>query len=97
VVTEAMALGLLVATTRTGCALDLIVDGENGILADFDNPVSLASRIGECLGALDSIGRRSRQSVRHLTWDYVAKRTIEAYVRTLEEPGAPGAVSSGDC
>jgi glycosyltransferase involved in cell wall biosynthesis len=84
VVAEGMAVGLLVVTTRTGCALDHFVDGENGIFVDFDSPFAVAARMSDCLSRIDAIGQRARQAVRHLTWEYVAKRTSEVYRRALE-------------
>jgi glycosyltransferase involved in cell wall biosynthesis len=83
VTVEAMAVGLLVATARTGCALDLVVDGENGILVDFDSPAAVAGRIGDCLRQMDRIGQRAQRSVRQLTWEYVAGRTAKVYERAL--------------
>lgn len=87
VVTEAMAVGLMVVATPTGCASDLIRDGDNGVLVNFDHSMVAAQRIVAAATAIDSIGKLARESVVHLTWDWVATRTIAVYERLLDSPG----------
>jgi glycosyltransferase involved in cell wall biosynthesis len=79
VVTEAMAVGLMVVATPTGCAPDLIRDGDNGVLADFDDSMAAAQKITAATSRIDSIGKLARESVGHLSWDWVAARTIGVY------------------
>jgi glycosyltransferase involved in cell wall biosynthesis len=42
---EAMAAGVPVVTTRVGQAAELVVDGENGLLADVDDVDRLAEAV----------------------------------------------------
>jgi glycosyltransferase involved in cell wall biosynthesis len=83
VITEAMAVGLMVASTPTGCVPDLIRDGDNGVLVDFEDSVAAAEKIAAALPRIDSIGKLARESVRYLSWDWVATRTIAVYERLL--------------
>jgi glycosyltransferase involved in cell wall biosynthesis len=65
---EAMATGVPVVTTRVGQAAELVVDGENGLLADVDDVEALASgvlRIYEdpsLRGRLRAVGRMTAEA-----------------------------------
>ena len=79
VITEALASGIPVIATRTGCATDLIDDGVNGYLVDHD-PVMIGDAL-ERIAATDvsEWRERCRASVSHLTW----RATAERYVALL--------------
>ena len=44
-VLESMAAGVPLVTTRVGQASDLVVDGDNGLLADVDDVPALAAAV----------------------------------------------------
>ena len=46
---EAMASGCLIVGSRTAPVEEVIVDGENGVLVDFFDPVALAERVSDVL------------------------------------------------
>lgn len=67
VVNEAMAAGLpVLVSERTGCAYDLVVDGENGYRFDPDAPDQLAELMVHMThpeADLETMGRRSREII----------------------------------
>ena len=81
VVTEALASGIPVIATRTGCASDLIDDGVNGYLVDRD-PATIGHALERiAVTQVDEWRERCRASVTHLTW----RATAERYVALLRE------------
>ncbi|MDQ0613761.1 glycosyltransferase involved in cell wall biosynthesis [Microbacterium sp. W4I4] len=76
VIAEALASGLPVIATRTGCAPDLIVEGETGYLVDRD-PVMIADRL-ERIAATDveEWRVRCRETVAGLAWPIVAAQYL---------------------
>ncbi|WP_238474840.1 glycosyltransferase [Azospirillum cavernae] len=57
---EAMALGCVVVGSDTAPVRDVIRDGENGLLADFFTPETIADRVVDVLrdpGAFAALGR----------------------------------------
>jgi glycosyltransferase involved in cell wall biosynthesis len=73
---EAMAAGVPVVTTRVGQASELVVDGENGLLADVGDDEALAAAVVRLAG--DSIlGTRLRG---------VGRMTAEAYAEERLDP-----------
>jgi glycosyltransferase involved in cell wall biosynthesis len=90
VILEALASGLPVIATRTGFAAEIIVDDVNGYLVERD-PHELAVRF-EHLAAQDlaTWRARSRASVEHLSWGWVAERYIDLAQQILSErPNQP--------
>ena len=60
---EAMSTGCTIVGSSTAPVCELIENGETGILADFFDPFSLATRIGEALddkGQAEMLGRAAR-------------------------------------
>ena len=82
---EAMASGLPVITARVAGAADLIIDGVNGLLLDDPrNASELAAKISLLLSDAqlrETMGKRARIAVEKLSWDEVARRTLEVYTR----------------
>jgi glycosyltransferase involved in cell wall biosynthesis len=62
-VLESMATGVPLVSTRAGQAPDLVVDGENGLLADVEDPAALAAAL-ERIRADPSLVSRLRESGR---------------------------------
>ncbi|MEJ1088252.1 glycosyltransferase family 4 protein [Microbacterium sp. Mu-80] len=85
VITEALASGVPVITTRVGCAPDVIVDGENGYLTDRD-PASIGELM-ERIAATDVTDWRDacRASVEQLTWRATAQKYVELLTRVVPE------------
>jgi UDP-glucose:(heptosyl)LPS alpha-1,3-glucosyltransferase len=87
VVTEAMACGLPVVTTRAAGAAELVVDGQTGYV--LDAPVD-ESRLRERMHALAAdpalrrrVGDAAARAMTEYSWDRVAERTVEIYERAL--------------
>ncbi len=62
-VLESMATGVPLVTTRAGQAPDLVVDGENGLLADVEDADALAAALGR-VRADPSLVARTREAGR---------------------------------
>lgn len=90
VLLEALASGLPVVTTRAGGTLDIIRDGENGLLVPPGDPLALAGAVTRLLrdeALRAALGRRGREvAEREFDWDVVASR----YLETFEQVRRPG-------
>jgi len=84
---EAMAHGRPVVATRVGGLLDLVVDGETGILVPPRDPAALRLALERLLG--DAVLRRNlgdggRERARaHFSWDKVTDATLAAYAEAV--------------
>jgi len=83
VVNEAMGAGLPVIVSRTcGCAANLVVDGRNGYIVDYDD----ISGIADAIGRLDmaspderrALGRQSQEIVRQYGPEQFGKGAVAA-------------------
>lgn len=88
VITEAMACGLPVVTTRLAGAAELLTDGADGLLIDSpaDGP-ALAGAMRALAGSADlrdRIGAAAAESMQRHTWDHVAERTFAVYEQHLQ-------------
>ena len=92
VVTEAMASGLPVITTRAAGAAEVIDHGIDGLVVDDPWEVTgLADVLGQLAGDAELRARLSeaaRRKAEQLTWDEVARQTMTVYREVLSEPGA---------
>lgn len=75
---EAMACGIPVVTTPSGEAADIIKDGENGILVDFDNAESLKNGIERMMQA-------DRNAIREKAWHTVRVMNEQVMARKYEK------------
>jgi glycosyltransferase involved in cell wall biosynthesis len=73
---EAMATGAPVVTTRVGQAAELVVDGENGLLADVDDVDALEAAVRRLHG--DSALRARLRSVGRMTAEAYADERLDA-------------------
>ena len=83
-VLEAMAAGRPVITTSIGGIVDLIVDGESGLLVPPGNDRELAAAMGRVLadgGLRAQLGAGALEKVRAFTASAVAERLEAVYAR----------------
>lgn len=86
VVSEAMARGLAVVTTKTGAGADIIRDGDNGLLVPIGAVAETKSAVARLLD--DDLFRRriaqaAIESVQQLTWSRAAEELIFVYRRAI--------------
>ncbi|MDQ2951547.1 MAG: glycosyltransferase family 4 protein [Chloroflexota bacterium] len=84
---EAMAHGRPVVATRVGGLLDLVVDGETGILVAPCDPAALRSALERLLADPDlrrRLGTAGRERARtHFSWKKVTDATLAAYAEAV--------------
>jgi len=87
---EAMAYGRPVVASAVGGLLDLVRDGETGLLVPAGDPTALRGALDRVLAdrALrERLGAAARAHVAELcAWDRVTERTIAVYRAALEHP-----------
>jgi glycosyltransferase involved in cell wall biosynthesis len=89
VLTEAMAAGLPVVSTRLAAIPELIEDGFSGLLAEPGDPASLARALGSVLldpGLRAGLAQRARTTV---VRGYDVRNTAAALLRLMRRPPAP--------
>jgi glycosyltransferase involved in cell wall biosynthesis len=84
---EAMAHGRPVVATRVGGLLDLVVDGETGIVVPPRDPAALRSALERLLADPDlrrRLGTAGRDRARtHFSWEKVTDATLAAYAEAV--------------
>jgi glycosyltransferase involved in cell wall biosynthesis len=84
---EAMAAGRPVVASAVGGLLDLVVDGQTGLLVPPRNVGALRAALERLLGDADlrrRMGQAGRERIReHFTWPAVTDLTIKAYEDAL--------------
>ncbi|MFH1144235.1 MAG: glycosyltransferase family 4 protein [Candidatus Eisenbacteria bacterium] len=92
VITEAMASGLPVVTSRDAGAAELISDGEDGLLlsdpSDVDAVTASMRRLVEDAGLRERIGRRGRERAEMHSWDRACAMTLDLYKIVAREKEA---------
>lgn len=87
-INEAMACGrAVIASTRVGCAPDLITDGENGYVFRSEDVSALRDALAAVLDAPSTwtaMGRRSAEVIASWSIDAAAQRTEDALLDALE-------------
>jgi len=87
VVSEAMARGLAVVTTRIGAGADLIRDGQNGLIVPMGAPRETKSAVARLLDD-DSfrvgVARAAVTLASHLTWARAAEERVSTYRQSIE-------------
>jgi len=80
---EAMAHGRTVVASAVGGLLDLVVDGETGLLVPPRDPAALRAALERALGDADlrrRLGAAARERIRQrFSWDAVLDATIDLY------------------
>jgi UDP-glucose:(heptosyl)LPS alpha-1,3-glucosyltransferase len=83
VITEAMAAGLPVVTTRAAGAAEVITPGVDGeVVADPDDAAGMAARLDALLAdpaRRSAMGAAARATALKVNWDYVAAETLKVY------------------
>lgn len=91
VVTEAMAAGLPVVTTRAAGASEVIAPGESGlVVADPDDAAAFAAALDEVLGdpvRRAAMGAAARRDAAAVNWDWMAGETLRVYEALVAERG----------
>lgn len=89
VLLEAMLHALPCITTREGAIPDIIADGKNGILAQQNDPSSLAENIATLIDnpiLRQKLGKEGRQTYKqHLTLDIFERRMCEVLTHVLAD------------
>lgn len=93
---EAMASGLAVAAFRHAAAGELIVSGDNGLLADPAKDHEFEAALGKLLGdpaRMQAMGLRATTSARALGWPAVVEKTESIFSQVLSAHGTPYAAT----
>jgi glycosyltransferase involved in cell wall biosynthesis len=89
---EAMAQGRPVVATSVGGLLDLVVDGETGIVVPPRDPAALRSALERLLADPDlrrRLGTAGRDRARtHFSWEEVTDATLAAYAEAVGTMGS---------
>lgn len=84
---EAMACGLPAVATKIGGVVDIVRDGENGILVEPGNPEALAEGVSRLLAdssCAERIGRAAAATIsQHFSLETVAGKYLSLYRRLL--------------
>ncbi|MBN1762683.1 MAG: glycosyltransferase family 4 protein [Methanomicrobia archaeon] len=87
VITEAMASGLPVITSKIAGAAEIMTDGEDGLLLDDPtNSEELAEKINilvEDENLRKQMGFNARKTAEKYSWGYVAQKTLEVFEEIL--------------
>jgi phosphatidylinositol alpha-1,6-mannosyltransferase len=78
---EASRYALPIIANRIGGVEDVVIDGDNGLLADPDNVISLTEHIRRVLSDIDlreKLGERARARVVSCSWQRVTDRLFDA-------------------
>ncbi len=88
VITEAMASGLPVITSRLAGAAELIKDGETGVLLkNPENPGELQDKIFKLIRDVDyrnKLGANAAAFIQNYSWDRIADQTRTLYWQVIE-------------
>ncbi len=88
VISEAMASGVCVVTSKQAGAAELITDGVDGVTLDDPGDVSEAivklNDLAEDRKRCVEIGLASRRTIEKYTWDYAAEIHNEVYRNFVE-------------
>jgi glycosyltransferase involved in cell wall biosynthesis len=87
VVNEAMSFGLpVLASDKVGCAADLVLNGETGLVAPHDDVAAFASaleRLVESAPLRSRLGRAGRERIGRWSYDAAATAIVEAVARAV--------------
>jgi alpha-1,3-mannosyltransferase len=85
---EAMSSGSVPFVSPVGIHPNVVVDGGNGFLVDFDRPALAARRLQGALALpspeLLAMGERAREEVERFAWEVVVRDFIDVYEEAYE-------------
>jgi glycosyltransferase involved in cell wall biosynthesis len=90
VVPEAMASGMPIVTTRTCGMQDIIDDGVTGFLVPPRDSEALATSMQILLNdplLCAKLGQAAQKKAKEITWDKIARQTLQVYERLLRGSG----------
>lgn len=85
VVTQALATGLPVITTRHSGLPEQVIDGENGFLVDEGDYQALAARIATVAADPTQLERMGERGRRHVETHYNANVLIDRQIAAYEQ------------
>jgi glycosyltransferase involved in cell wall biosynthesis len=91
VVLEAMASGLPVVTARSGGPLDIIFEGETGLMFDPDSKEELVTAVHHLIHdshLAERIGKAARAYAESRSWEQVLDRLLEDYQELIQKQTA---------
>ena len=91
---EAMAHGKPVVASAVGGLVDLVVDGETGVLVPARNPDALRSALQSLLGDRElrrRLGAAGRRRAASFAWENVIPRLLRLYERVAQIASVPSA------
>jgi len=90
VTAEALASGLAVVAYDYAAARQLVRDGENGLLAPFDDGaafVAAAARLAGDAALLRALQARAPASVDAMDWDRIVQHLVATFERVIRRHG----------
>jgi glycosyltransferase involved in cell wall biosynthesis len=97
VILEGFASGLPVVGVDAGGSSDLILPGENGLLARPKDPIDLAEKIVRILSdPVDhaAMSQGALRTARNFDWGVINRRLISSYERVIREHRSPVGVGT---
>ncbi len=85
VTVEYMAAGLAVIASNTGANPELIQDGENGLLYQYDNPKELADKIEYLMDNPEHYERIARAGQKCVREQYTTEKNVEGIYRVYQQ------------
>lgn len=85
---EALATGLPIVTTNTGGASELVKDGENGFIVEFQNSHDIAQKIKTIMDdkeLRESMSRKSLEMSKEMSWQSVAEKYAGTYEKIMKQ------------
>jgi glycosyltransferase involved in cell wall biosynthesis len=83
---EAMAMGKAVICTRTPGQTDVIVEGENGLYVEPNDPITLRSAIQRLLHHPEEANRLGRNGRKRIEEEMSLERYVGKLVKRMESP-----------
>lgn len=84
---EAMLIGIPIVSTKVGVVSDIIIDGENGFIADIKDSKSLAEKLQKLLDNKElrkQFSEKGKAIIKEqFTAKYIAQKTLEEYQKLV--------------
>lgn len=83
VILEAMAAGLPIISTDTGCIKDMVIDGDNGFIIPAKSPEAISEKVLYLAGNVNERERMGRRSREMYELRYTEDKYVDNMVRAL--------------